>query len=185
MEQHYFSFRGVFLSTWSPLFTLFSSVFGLLQLLREISVSLAAKWSTMFTVFCAEQVAYSGCLELFCFKQLLWEWTHHYKWPFFTFNTLKQTRCWCKSWTSVQTTDRGSLSSWTKCQLDSLKENVVKRQIKAFFPPFPHSLSLTHVPTLSLRQREVGQSLTSPVGYRDAVSMATGPAVRAVCNRTL
>lgn len=56
------------------------------------------------------------------------------------------------------------------------------------FLPFPHSNShsLTlNLPTLSLRRRQIDWSFTSAGGYPDAVSMATGAAVIAVCNRTL
>ncbi len=54
----------------SPIFSLFSSVFGLYRLLREIFGSSAAKCSTVFTtcvslLYGAEQVVYSGVLELF------------------------------------------------------------------------------------------------------------------------
>lgn len=56
------------------------------------------------------------------------------------------------------------------------------------FLPFPHSNShsLTlNLPTLSLRRRQIDWSFASAGGYPDAVSMATGAAVIAVCNRTL
>ena len=75
------------------------------------------------------------------------------------------------------------------------------QQLCPFLPIFPssllssllpsfHSLTPAHsltlnLPTLSLRRREVDRSFAPAGGYPDAVSMATGAAVKAVCNRTL